>query len=287
MWEGLARRYLLNPGAEWGDGENRQARKLHRHLETIDKDRERAVDQVISKAKKRIEKRPKAILLPNTGSSGSHWLGGMMAGIPGIINCGEVYFPPGLLERLSKWDAYNRASLLDAIHLGHIWELDSVGRTSLLLNSAHTWRVADALGTMAMVVLLIRDPVEVVLSRTWRKPKYRAAIAPDSTDSEYLERNISFVKRFHSRAGERPWDCVVHYEELRADLLGVLEWICSSLGLHVSKSQLAEIAALNRVDQAGGNKFQGPELDVPVELRARAIQALSEIRDEWGYIAEV
>lgn len=284
MWEDLARGYLLNPEAEWGDGDNRQVLKLHRLLESIDEDRERAVDRVISKAGDRMEKKPKAILVPNSGSSGSHWLAGMLAGIPGVTNCGEVYFPPGMLDRISEWDEYSRASLVDAIHLGHSRNLETLGGTSLLLNSAHTWRLADALGAMAKVVLLIRDPVEVVMSRTLRKPKYREAVAPNSTDSEYLERNISFVKRFYLHAVRRQWDCVVRYEELRSDQLGVLESICRSLGLHVASSRLAEIAALNGVDEVGGNKFQGTELEESEEMRERAGRALSEFRTEWGYI---
>src|SRR5690606_3626905 len=50
------------------------------------------------------------------------------------------------------------------------------------------------------LILLMRNPFDIVYSRTFRKQDYRVEVDPTASDLEYLKKQIRNVKRFYNLA---------------------------------------------------------------------------------------
>ena len=125
-------------------------------------------------------------------------------------------------------------------------------------------------------VLLIRDPVEIVLSRTLRKPAFRRYLGRETTDdARYLRENIVQVGRFYRKVEPEGYDLVVRYEDLRADPVPVLAAIARRLDTPADPARLLRAAARRRRDT-------GPEA-APEALREMARRALADVRRKFGY----
>lgn len=85
----------------------------------------------------------------------------------------------------------------------------------------------------------MRDPRDQALSMTYRKQRYRAFIARDLSDDQYLERNcrsaISFCSTYQA-IKEQVY--MVRYEDLRADTIAVVRGLLDYLGITVKEEEL-------------------------------------------------
>lgn len=296
-WKSEFRRYANDLEAAWPEARHNQVAKLERFLslaaEASGLDRAGVVDAVVKVAERRVADRPPTMFLVSCGSSGSHWLEAMLAEFAGHVACGEVYLPRPLLRETMGWDAAARSAFLDCVHLAHVPVPKPGLAGARLINSAHLsgWIMSRAMAPPRTRVLLLRDPVDIVVSRTYRKDVYRKFSLPDASDDEYLARNIEFVNTFFRKAAAEHADHVVKYEALRQDGEATLAALLAALGhaqdppvvADVVRRHSAEAQAAARTPAAAGTKgsnyYRGPRTALPEGhrewIRARLVDEVA------------
>lgn len=295
----LTRRYLTQPEPFWEGQHDRQVRKLRGMLRSATPAGERpgdVVDEILAIARLRTHHAPAPLYLPNIGSSGSHWLEAMLARATDLHACGEVYFPRGLLDTLplgADVEFFVHAVL--ALHTGRSGPDLVHGR---FVNSAHVGDVSRVAGRTpgALKVLLVRHPVDIVMSRTLRKPEYRQDVAPDLDDRAYLERNCQTVERFYRGAAQESFDATVRYEDLLARPAETLAALIGQLGLATTPEAIAEAVAstspeaikgaAERGEKPATNLFLGAPVAADPALKQTARQRLAACCAQLGYALE-
>lgn len=299
-WKAEFRHYAQNLETAWPVNRHNQVAKLNGFLATAAEksglDRDAVIDQVIETAQQRAARRPLTIFLISCGSSGSHWLEAMLAEFPDYVACGEVYLPRPLFKGTFSWEAASRSAFMDCVHLAHVPEPKDSLVGSKLINSAHLsgWIMSRWMDAPKTNVLLLRNPVDIVISRTYRKDDYRKFRLPDASDDEYLERNIEFVNTFYDKASGSPADHVVKYEDLRQQGTATLDALLRGLGdvqdpavvAGVVERHSAEAQASGRADAGGqraSNYYRGPRVELPDGLQQRIRAGLSGSVAGFGY----
>lgn len=293
-WADLFERYVLAPHAAWPQDRPLQADKLvqftARRAEALGLPDARAIEGILQSVSDRRKTGHPTLFLVNCGSSGSHWIEAMLSALPGVHACGEVYVPPGFGEQLQALPQTDRASFLDALHQIHAESpATPVGEADILINSAHSWGPFDLMAGRLAPVLLLRDPLDVVMSRTFRKPKLRRHLRPEASDLQYLEQNVAMVSKFYLSALRRNPPCVVRYEDALADPGRALARLTDLLGLAASPESLEEIGARfsARSQQTSShrlsNVYTGPRHEVPAAILEQASAALAPVRRKLGY----
>lgn len=287
-------RYVEKPFAAWPEDRPLQARKLADRLAQRAKARGAEMAQIMQRivgtARRRADSQPLTLFLINCGSSGSHWIEAMLSALPGIHACGEVYLPPSLTEQISTAPEYARINFLDALHQIHNEDpAADPGDDDVLINSAHSWGPHDLMGACAQPVLLIRDPVDVVISRTFRKPRLRRLLTPTASDAQYLQQNIAMVEKFYRSALRRKPSQLLRYEDACRDPVSTLSMLTNLLGHKISKSTLTAVGeeysqdAQEKTVRRLSNVYRGPKVAVPEESLALTQTRLSSLRDALGY----
>jgi len=183
------------------------------------------------------------IFLHNAGSSGSHWVMGMLNDLGLAQACGEVKVSREYWLEARSLSKSDSSSFLDCVHLLHSYNLDLLSSVKPLVNSSHMagWRIADHFTRPRKSVLLLRNPVDIVISRTFRKSSYRDFIAGDKTDDQYLSDNIVFVKNFYASARSRTFDYIFTYEDMKASPYKQLSDLLQALHYGYSGSRLRQV----------------------------------------------
>ncbi|MGY1425757.1 sulfotransferase domain-containing protein [Lysobacter sp. A289] len=285
--------YVRAPFEAWPQDRPLQARKLQECAARQCQTRNLAVDGMISRVSRnssqRVVSRPPTLFLVNCGSSGSHWVEAMLSALPGIHACGEVYVPPAIGGELADAEQDDRAFFLDALHQLHMEVPTEVADQDILINSAHSWNPHDLMGSSALAVVLVRDPLDVVASRTFRKPKLRRHVTPMASDEQYLEQNISMVEKFYRSALRRKPEHLVRYEDIREGPAEVLGRMATWLGRPAATSTLQGIAERYSADAQQGsgqrlsNVYQGSKAGLPQPLIDIAANRLHRLRSDLGY----
>jgi hypothetical protein len=298
----LTRRYLLHPDEFWDAADGRQARKLRR-LRSVLRDATAAgerpadvVEEVLAIARLRTSHAPPPIYLANIGSSGSHWLAAMLARAAGVHDCGEVYLPKSMPDQLRGGTTADAEFFVHAVHALHTGHPGPAMVAGAFVNSAHHTRVSTvaSLTPGARTVLLVRHPVDVVLSRTLRKPEYRNSIAPGMDDRAYLEQNCVLVERFFRESRAEHFDAQVRYEDLVDQPAQTLADLMRSLGLEpraddaieqavAATSPQAVKAAAERGERAPTNLFVGEARQADPGLVRAARKRLRAACELLGY----
>lgn len=292
-WLDLLSGYVADAASFWPPDRPLQARKLDDKVQQrcarLQVSAGQLVDSIGAAAHRRQAAGAPTLFLINCGSSGSHWVEAMLASLPGIHACGEVYVPPAIGERLAGWEEPERACFLDGLHQIHMETPAGPGDDDILVNSAHSWNPHDLAGGRARPVLLVRDPVDVVMSRTFRKPKLRRHVAPSADDSAYFEKNAAMVEKFYRSALRRKPPTIIRYESLLARPAEELARLLGSIGRSAEPRRLEEIAAQHSREsqrssgQRLSNVYQGPATAVPRELLGEASERLARLRADLGY----
>jgi hypothetical protein len=295
-WQHEFTRYASDPFVAWPPGNPLQAQKLLDRLSALVPAGEPTaaghslLARIVEAAERRVPGQPPTLFLVNSGSSGSHWIEAMLSALPGVHACGEVYVPPAIHQRLSDADGHDRAGFLDALHLLHVEDPAArVQATDVLVNSAHSWGPHDLMGDSALGVFLLRDPLDVALSRTFRKPRLRRHLQPTASDAVYLEQNIVYVEKFFRTALRRKTAIRIRYEDALAQPAVLLGTLAQLLGLDTTSATLEQIGQRYAADQqrntgqALSNLYRGRHPQVPGPCLDRAHERLAQLRSELGY----
>lgn len=283
----------------------RQAEKLRRQLSALERlygwEPDQVVDRVLDLTRARRPAPPAGVYVTGLGSSGSHWLAGMLAELDGFVDVGEVYFSAELrdaLDGLSRRE--ERLMVADAIQLLHGLSKRLELEDTTTVNSAagaYELELYRDWDPRAVVVYLHRDPRDQVLSAAFRKDEYRQYQAPRAGDMEYLlrmcQRNRADHVRYQEIGGGA--DHEVGYQQLRADALPVLAAISASAGRTPGHQQLERAVVRHDADairagevEADGNldlggRSRGWQDDADRELRALLHAELAETIVSLGY----
>lgn len=287
----LFSRYLDNPGKFGASA--RQSQKLSKRLQLVNGDRDTAVRMARGAAKRRNEEAAPTIYLVNAGSSGSHWAQDMLSAISPVLACGEVYLPDRLLRMVDGLAQHEQSKFMQLVYAVHGWTNGELLYSASAINTAHK---PDPRRMMnyekgARAILLIRDPVDIVISRTFRKNEYREAIGHNvSTDEAYLHINIDFVCRFFDMVELDVFDSIIRYETLKNSPLQGLRTLASAVGVGVSEQLIADTAREFSAERlrdstSKGNLYQGPQIVIPEQLISAAASALESVRLKLGYIS--
>lgn len=288
-WATMLRGYARDPHAAWPEGQTRQADKfvvmLDKLVSRTGLSRDDAIDSVVDAARMRMNDRPMTLFLPNCGSSGSHWVEPMLAGFGDYAGGGEIYFPDGIRTRLLSLSPQARTTFIDAVHLLHARREPKRLLTKRLINTAHNWRMPELFHGDVRTVVLTRHPVDIVISRTFRKDSYRQFAAPTDDDRNYLLRNVKVVNSFFENASKLRWDFHVTFEDFRDRGVATLTGLRSALGSPPRPARAREV--LEQYSEGGSkvgrtNLFTG-NTPVPDWARELAASSLREHARSFGY----
>lgn len=229
----------------WPKTHSRNAIKLNRFLERGAKTKNEAgirryIENVIHIADLRQQFNVKHFYLVNPGSSGSHWVEAMLGFVSGFHNGGEVYLPGPVIQRLKEVDFESAKVFVDALYLIHSGGVYKDSLTCAVSNSAHL-AFHDKMSRFSdekVTALLVRNPVDVVLSRTFRKSEYKNDVAHRLDDREYLESNCNYVEKFFEGVAGSEFDIVVRYEDFLSNPKKRLEYIVEALGLECREEEM-------------------------------------------------
>lgn len=288
--------YMLRPQSFWPNTHQRNAVKLQRLIDKGSEGRPRVsyIEDLFSLAKLRAPFNPMHVYIVNMGSSGSHWIESMLGLLPGFYNGGEIYLPKLLSDQLSELTAPESFRLIDALYLAHLGGIRSDFLTAKISNSAHIAKhhVLSNSSCGNKAVLLLRNPINIVLSRTFRKDEYRNDIAAGSKDEDYLERNCQYVERFVQNLDFDSFDLILRYEDFEAapaenltrlaDVLGInsdRELVHNAVGC-ASKDSVAK--AIKMGGRAINNVYLGQKNENQ-QAREYVLARLADVCTQTGY----
>lgn len=277
------------PNYLWADNK-RQAIKLRKRLSVLSDvyglEKSSIAEVILGVASARLSKESQTIYFPNIGSSGSHLMQEAINRSWFTIPLGEVYIPPKIVPIINKLEKKDQNCFMESWHLLHSMSFYNLfNLDALIVNTAHNanlgrfskWtRVYDS-------CLIIRNPVDIVLSRTFRKDDYRSYISPGIDDQAYLDKNIKLVERFYTLALNYGYKNIVKFEDIFNNPESVSDVVYRLIGcpqqlLSFEKSLHDAIS-----DGKSTNLYSGKEKVIPRDLKRQAITRLSALTSAMSY----
>jgi Sulfotransferase family len=294
----LTREYITTPEFFWGAAGALHVHKIDSAIRFAggpNADAIAVAEDAMAVARLRLTHAAPPVYISNIGSSGSHWLESMLCRAPSLIKCGEVYLPRSILVQLRSATAADAEYFLHAVYALHSRKLGSQLIRGSFINSAHHSNISlfSSLTPGSKIMLLVRDPVDIVMSRTFRKQEYRDRVAPGIDDLDYLQKNCDLVNRFYAMAFKQKVDLIIKYEELLQDTEGVLRYILTSIGADMTQDVLARAIKVTRADSikssvsSGGtaptNLYLGDREPTNSLFTSLAKKRLAKVRQKLGY----
>lgn len=292
-------KYLLNASSYWPESHYRNVKKIERFLERGCNSKKnekvrRYVKDIIALAELRLKFKTPHLYIVNAGSSGSHWLEAMLGFLPGFHNGGEIYLPAEIKKSLKAMGEREAHLFLDALYLVHCGEIFPDMLSAALSNSAHlaNHQQLSSYSRYKKTVLLLRDPVDIVMSRTFRKDEYKNDVALGMADIDYLEKNCAYFENFYKNIDFDSFDVVVRYEELKCSPLSTLRSLISAVGLSASDDELVRAVDLASEETAKKaiEKGEVPVTNIYLDkkedvswAKSYIITRLENIRSELSY----
>lgn len=212
--------YIDNTESYWCEN-RRQAQKsesrIISHKKYYQYNSEEFVQFLSKLSDDRMKKGSKTLYLPSYGSSGSHLIQHLIVQSVTSIPLGEVYVPIDIERKTQCLSVHERYKFMEMYHLSHStmpWMTPSRG---LIINTAHKSRLqffADNTRKFDSV-FIFRHPVNLVLSRTFRKSEYRSYLGKGYiSDKEYLDDNIKKTINFYKSSLSYRFGGYIRFEDL-------------------------------------------------------------------------
>lgn len=231
----------------------------------------------------------------SNGGSGCHFLGELLNGLDGLRMTDEVYFPPQLLEEVESLGEEPSSLAIDFINFFHLGTVAEPDRRLTAINLGHVRpdvspsRLArhDSRGRF---LLLLRNPYDVAVSRAFRKGDYRAQVAPDMSDTDYLRRQVAGTRAFLSRCRAFPWDRILRYEHLKSNPTAAVGDIMRELGMNFDVAAFEAIRQRHDATQISqgsprpeSSNFNPKEHELLPAEHLDVLSELSSLAVEFGY----
>ena len=296
-WTDLLADYVSNMDQYWPQARVTQRDKLRKCVDKIKTDfhvetDSAAVQAVVELAKSRLESRPLTIFLISAGSSGSHWLEAVLKSAADMIPCGEVYLPQSIFKAMRGLSLESSSAFLDCIHMIHAERLPADVSNVVFVNSAHRsgWRLAEFMSEPKKSIFLKRNPIDIVVSRSFRKPDYYGQFE-QLNHAEFVDHNITYVQAFYQAAIDAAPDVTVSFEAMRQDLKSVLMQVESALDLTFNSDKVRiAVDELGYIppDKASFSKqktnvYAGPRIEVADATKGYIRGKLGDMPMRHGY----
>lgn len=273
--------FLLRPEHYWG-GNLRQLKKTKSRFEEIKSFYGWAtpglVDFITSISIERVFNKTETMYLPSFGSSGSHLLQHVLHKSYGMISLGEIYLPPRLSLILNEdLNSDQKNIFIESFHLIH-GHPKNIFLNKEIVNTAHypDLNSYKYLTRNFRKGLILRSPIDVVISRTFRKAEYREYLGKSEvSDFDYLKENVDRAKKFYALALKYNFDKYFFYEDLISDTYKASTDIVDFVGK--GDRGVVEKELNKAVYEGASNKYSGPKVQVPNECLEYARTELSEI----------
>lgn len=286
----IIERLVVSPEYFWEEN-TRQAEKLrkrvHKAKNTLTLTGQELVEDVFQIAESRLNAGSRTVFLSNIGSSGSHLFQACIANAWETIPLGEVYLPPSLIEVTDGISGDDLHLLAECYLLLHDVEFKNrYKQDAIIINTLHHPSLSrfGVWSKNFSSALIVRNPVEIVLSRSFRKNEYRSYLGGDQvSDWEYLKLNANKVAKFFHSAKKYNHDAVLKFEDLCSVESDVLRGLKALVDDSISDSDLKAIIDKTLGDGASTNKFQGVRDPVPTEIITYVENEMREVSELYGY----
>ena len=266
--------YLKSPSKYFGEGHT-QAEKLEKRKKRLrlelELETDGVIENILAAARLRVRFADPTIYIMNIGSSGSHWLGSILQRSLELLGGSEVYIQGDFLrETIGKLSDAEAKVAMQAIMLAHVYQDNASVIKRSIINTAHvadidTYTEKDI---HSYKILLTRDPVDIVVSRTFRKNEYRAYLGlTDIPDSEYARQNIKKVNNYYHFALKSRHNLQCSYESMCEGsnaISAIVEKVAADLSFPFDRDRTNKVIAAmaatyaknanktNRLDGGGG-----------------------------------
>lgn len=243
---------------------------------------------IIQVAEWRVSKGLLTYYLPSIGSSGSHLLQHIFS--ESLVACplGEVYLSPRLVEKIKLLPMHDRKVFLEAYHLGHATNSQSLFKPSIIINTVHnpTLKYFSQWTNNYRSILIVRRPVDVAISRTFRKDEYRDYLNMSLVgDETYLKDNIDKTAQFYKAASKFNFDAIIRFEDIINNPDKTAEVIYSFMGKNntLTVDQLEKVIRSVNAKGWKTNKYTGNREEISEHHIAMAKKQLKKTAKDLGY----
>lgn len=264
---------VFSPEVIWGDNV-RQANKLRKRVSRLIFDyrikKDHVDSLVLSVAQARLNNKSLTVFFPNIGSSGSHLIQDAVSRSWDSIPLGEVYVPPDLVPIIKKMTEANRQLFMEAWHLLHAMDYSQFfNLNSIIINTVHNAtlsRFSEWAGNHKSC-LIVRNPVDVVISRSFRKDEYRKYVSSSESDFDYTMRNVGLVKNFYEKAISANYSRKIAFEDIISNPEKIAMTIKSMMNPLLVKKDFMEALTHSLGDGKATNQFSGNTIVIPDEYK--------------------
>ena len=246
-------------------------------------------EQLFYLAQNRVNNEINNIHLMSCGSSGCHFCGDLLNGIDGFLTMEEIYYSTVFISWIENNLKIYSDQLIDMINLFHAYSVPSGNEVTVNIGhyrkdvSLDTLR---SLTTNSKFTLLIRDPFDVVVSRTFRKDDYKNAVDRECSRTDYQKKQTNYVKNFYLQTFNEKFDKYIRYEVLKENPYQVMLDILKEFNLSIDIEKLQ--ASCYRNYYRNLNKFQNSSSNFNPEIKSyQDYMSNQEIQYLSGELAEV
>lgn len=289
--------YLYNSDRYWPEADawlhKRSREKITSAKAFYKGAKEDIVNAIIANLKKRYARKTPSLYIVSNGASGCHFIGNMIGNCDRYQCIQEVYYPEKLLNEITEckteFEKFFLAELVNYICLGSLNErsIDLIPINILHLRSDCNTHLLKECLPWARFVLLVRNPYDISVSRTFRKNDYRQVVAPGMGDLDYLSTQCNYVSKFYEELPNHYFDFITRYENFVSDPVGHMNDMLMSLKLPSDIGQLKTASALycneNKIENKSINLNRKPQTIISGKEADIMVSRLSSIASDWGY----
>ena len=279
------------PGTYFGDRNIWKINKSQQKLSSLKLTNNEKSIKIKENITRRIHLKTPTIYIISNGGSGCHYLGGLMSMRKGFKLIDEVYFPP-IITNSIKLENINSTGLIEMVNLVHLADLDD--DELIPINTMHLRKDTPLVKLLensvnSKFIFLIRNPIDIAISRGLRKMDYKMLNKENSglSDDEYLKKQAMFTKNHFKRLFSEENDVgalLIKYEDLVENPSDILKDIFSYIGIELSDEEIDEIlveySSASNITKNENRKSKPDLNDIQKEI---LISELSETCAILGY----
>ena len=257
--------FLSNMEVYWG-GNQRQLKKSIGRVNRMRKfhawTNADLARQMAVLADQRLAKKSRTLYLSSFGSSGSHLIQYALSMTASCLPLGEVYLAPRLELMLQELSDEEKYKSIEMYHLVHSTAPEWLTSQCAIINTAHRAKlqVFSECTYEFSSAFIFRDPVQLALSRAFRKGEYRNYLGKESTtDLEYLTENIEKTIKFYELALRYDYDEFLFFEDVQSNRDRLAESLSNLLGAPMLKDEFNSNLLMALDNGSSTNKFSGED----------------------------
>jgi hypothetical protein len=291
----VMKKYVSSTFDYWKEGEyygSRNIYKIKSACERLTTEKPNFLNEILNLSIKRVagNQFPLSFHIMSCGSSGCHFFSDLLRGIGKFRPLMEVYYSERLVKELVRLSSSDCNAGFDAINLIHGTTFD---KNAIPVNIGH-FRPDVPVGVIkkhypqTRIYALIRSPIDIALSRSFRKEEYRRIVGSDLSDDEYLLKQLRYVRNFYLRLIDQPFDGYIRYESLKDNPVYVLTDFLLTNRIKFNSSSLRKNCKKNShknliEDNSAATNFNPEPLEFSKLSRERATDALRDVSYMFGY----